>query len=65
MQPRGFVKTRFRTGDDRYKNHCLKWQRDPLMGQQQLDIIWEEAGEPMQQFGYVEGGHCGIPGVGE
>lgn len=60
MEPRGFVPTVFKTGLERYNAHCLKWERDPLVTESYLDIIWREAATVMEEFGYTELGHNGI-----
>ncbi len=51
------VKRDFQSGGERYKAHCLKWQRDPLIPQRFLDIIWTEASELMKRYGYMKDGH--------
>jgi len=59
----GFQQVVFASGAERYNAHCLKWQRDPLVGQGFLDTIWGEAGEIMQEYGYLQHGHSVTIGV--
>jgi len=52
-----FEKVDFESGFERYRRHCLKWQRDPYLSaaaisRAYLNLIWEEAGDTMEQYGY-------------
>jgi hypothetical protein len=51
-KPRSFV-----TGEERYGNHCLKWQRDPKMNYLH-EYIWEKVGDIMLSWGYTKDGHA-------
>lgn len=45
------------TGEKRYANHCLKWQRDTKMNYLH-DYLWEKLGDLMLSWGYTKEGHA-------
>jgi len=57
IDPRTVESMTFNDGLERYRDHCLKWQRDQLMDEESLNIIWDQAGDKMLSFGYTPSGH--------
>ena len=41
----------------RYKNHCLKWQKNDYYRENFVPIIWENLQEIMPTYGYTKDGH--------
>ena len=47
----------YKTGKERYADHCLKWQRDTKMNYLH-EHMWEKMGSVMLQWGYIKNGHA-------
>lgn len=63
-------KADYRTGSERYEDHCLKWKVDDLFRRRHRRAIWESCKDKMEMFGYTEIGHdlekieCGVCDMG-
>ena len=47
----------FGSNEDRYAEHCLKWQRDSAVTTHFLDFVWLHLQYIMMRFGYTRDGH--------
>lgn len=58
LKENDFVNCNFATGFERYRRHCLKWQRDPHVTEAYLQKIWRSLHIPMERYGYSNPGHA-------
>jgi len=40
-----------------YSEQCLKWQREPRLNKQGMELLWDECHEYMEPLGYTKDGH--------